>query len=114
MINWGILGYGRMGLSFSKVIKETSNSKLIYIGSRTANNKSENIKSCVLVPSAGKCCIERCGEWLLVGSWCILVTRLVVQEPGLLYSYTPTCWQTQACLLQPKSSSNPLQPSESS
>tara|TARA_B100000161_G_scaffold79745_1_gene55257 strand:- start:181 stop:1122 length:942 start_codon:yes stop_codon:yes gene_type:complete len=43
MINWGILGYGRMGLSFSKVIKETSNSKLIYIGSRTANNKSENI-----------------------------------------------------------------------
>ena len=43
MINWGILGYGRMGLSFSKVIKETSNSKLIYIGSKTANNKSENI-----------------------------------------------------------------------
>ncbi len=43
MINWGILGYGRMGLSFSKVIKETSNSKLIYIGSRNANNKSENI-----------------------------------------------------------------------
>ena len=43
MINWGILGFGRMGLSFSKVIKETSNSKLISIGSKS-QNKSENIK----------------------------------------------------------------------
>ena len=28
MINWGILGMGRMGTSFANAIKETSNSKL--------------------------------------------------------------------------------------
>ena len=35
MINWGILGLGRMGLTFAGALKETSNSKLIGIGSKT-------------------------------------------------------------------------------
>ena len=37
MINWGILGFGRMGSTFAEAIKETSNSKLISIGSKTKN-----------------------------------------------------------------------------
>ena len=35
MINWGIIGLGRMGLTFANAIKETSNSKLISIASKT-------------------------------------------------------------------------------
>ena len=35
MINWGILGFGRMGATFANAIKETSNSKLINIASKT-------------------------------------------------------------------------------
>tara|TARA_B100000029_G_scaffold504182_1_gene582564 strand:- start:238 stop:1185 length:948 start_codon:yes stop_codon:yes gene_type:complete len=35
MINWGILGLGRMGLAFANAIKETSNSKLIGIASKS-------------------------------------------------------------------------------
>ena len=35
MINWGILGLGRMGLTFANAIKETSNSKLVCIASKS-------------------------------------------------------------------------------
>ena len=35
MINWGILGLGRMGLEFANAIKETSNSKLNGISSNS-------------------------------------------------------------------------------
>ena len=35
MINWGILGLGRMGLAFASAIEETSNSKLISIASKS-------------------------------------------------------------------------------
>ena len=35
MINWGILGFGRI---FAEAIKETSNSKLISIGSKKTND----------------------------------------------------------------------------
>ncbi len=35
MINWGILGMGRMGVSFANAIKETSNSKLIATASNS-------------------------------------------------------------------------------
>ena len=35
MINWGILGLGRMGLTFANSIEETSNSKLIGIASKS-------------------------------------------------------------------------------
>ena len=37
MINWGILGLGRMGRTFANAIKETSNSKLISIASKSEN-----------------------------------------------------------------------------
>tara|TARA_Y100001970_G_scaffold287097_1_gene410896 strand:+ start:2076 stop:3014 length:939 start_codon:yes stop_codon:yes gene_type:complete len=37
MINWGILGFGRMGFAFANAIKETSNSKLIGIASKSGN-----------------------------------------------------------------------------
>ena len=37
MINWGILGFGRMGLAFANAIEETSNSKLIGIASKSGN-----------------------------------------------------------------------------
>ncbi len=37
MINWGILGFGRMGLAFANAIGETSNSKLIGIASKSGN-----------------------------------------------------------------------------
>tara|TARA_Y100000389_G_scaffold202904_1_gene249666 strand:- start:304 stop:1251 length:948 start_codon:yes stop_codon:yes gene_type:complete len=46
MINWGILGLGRMGFTFAHAIEETSNSKLVGIASRSGktfkkfNNKS--------------------------------------------------------------------------
>ena len=35
MINWGVLGLGRMGLTFANAIEETSNSKLIGIASKS-------------------------------------------------------------------------------
>ena len=35
MINWGILGLGRMGLAFANAIEETSNSKLLSIASES-------------------------------------------------------------------------------
>jgi predicted dehydrogenase len=35
MINWGILGLGRMGLTFANAIEETSNSKLVSIASQS-------------------------------------------------------------------------------
>ena len=35
MINWGILGFGRMGSAFANAIEETSNSKLIGIASKS-------------------------------------------------------------------------------
>ena len=37
MINWGILGFGKMGFTFAHAIKETSNSKLIGIASKSGN-----------------------------------------------------------------------------
>lgn len=37
MINWGILGLGRMGTAFANSIEETSNSKLISIASKSGS-----------------------------------------------------------------------------
>ena len=37
MINWGILGLGRMGFTFANAIRETSNSKLVGIASKSGN-----------------------------------------------------------------------------
>jgi len=37
MINWGILGFGRMGFAFANAIGETSNSKIIGIASKSGN-----------------------------------------------------------------------------
>ncbi len=37
MINWGILGFGKMGFTFAHAIEETSNSKLIGIASKSGN-----------------------------------------------------------------------------
>lgn len=36
MINWGILGLGRMGSTFANSIEKTSNSRLIGIASKSA------------------------------------------------------------------------------
>ena len=38
MINWGILGLGRMGMTFANSINETSNSKLIDVASKSKKN----------------------------------------------------------------------------
>ena len=35
MINWGILGFGGMGIRFAEAIKETSNSKLLSTASKS-------------------------------------------------------------------------------
>ena len=35
MINWGILGLGRMGLEFANAIEETSNAKLNSVSSKS-------------------------------------------------------------------------------
>ena len=35
MINWGILGFGGMGIRFAESIKETSNSKLLSVASKS-------------------------------------------------------------------------------
>ena len=37
MINWGILGFGKMGFTFAQAIEETSNSKLVSIASKSGN-----------------------------------------------------------------------------
>ncbi len=37
MINWGILGLGRMGTTFANSIEETSNSKLVSIASKSGS-----------------------------------------------------------------------------
>ena len=51
MINWGILGLGRMGLEFASAIGETSNSKLISISSRSGktfkNFKNETYENLI-------------------------------------------------------------------
>ena len=43
MINWGILGLGRMGVTFADSIVELSNSKLIAVGSNS-NKKYRDYK----------------------------------------------------------------------
>ena len=35
MVNWGIIGFGRMGLTFANAIEEIENSKLISIASKS-------------------------------------------------------------------------------
>ena len=35
MINWGILGLGRMGTAFANSIEETSNSKILSTASKS-------------------------------------------------------------------------------
>ena len=45
MTNWGILGLGRMGLSFIEAINDLTNTKLISIGSKSGKTY-ENIKTC--------------------------------------------------------------------
>ena len=51
MINWGILGLGRMGLEFANAVDETSNSKLICISSRSGktfkNFKNETYENLI-------------------------------------------------------------------
>ena len=51
MIKWGILGLGKMGLAFANSIKETSNSKLISIASKSGktfnNYKNEDYESLI-------------------------------------------------------------------
>ena len=44
MINWGILGLGRMGLTFANAIEETNNSKLVSIASKSGK-KFKNFKN---------------------------------------------------------------------
>ena len=41
MINWGILGFGRMGLAFANAIEETTNSKLVCIASKSGKKFKE-------------------------------------------------------------------------
>ncbi len=49
MINWGILGLGRMGLTFANAVEETSNAKLTGIASASGktfkNFKNETYDS---------------------------------------------------------------------
>lgn len=51
MINWGILGLGRMGTAFANAIDETSNSKLIGIASKSGkvfkNFKNETYENLI-------------------------------------------------------------------
>ena len=44
MINWGILGLGRMGMAFANAIEETDNSKLIGIASKSGK-KFQNFEN---------------------------------------------------------------------
>ena len=37
MIKWGIVGFGKMGFTFAHAIKETTNSKLVGIASKSGN-----------------------------------------------------------------------------
>tara|TARA_B100000900_G_scaffold246952_1_gene210058 strand:- start:135 stop:1079 length:945 start_codon:yes stop_codon:yes gene_type:complete len=41
MINWGILGFGRMGLTFANAIEETTNSKLVCVASKSGKKFKE-------------------------------------------------------------------------
>ena len=41
MINWGILGFGRMGLTFANAIEETTNSKLVCLASKSGKKFKE-------------------------------------------------------------------------
>jgi predicted dehydrogenase len=41
MINWGILGLGRMGVTFANAIGETTNSKLICVASNSGKKFKE-------------------------------------------------------------------------
>ena len=41
MINWGIIGFGRMGLAFANAIEETTNSKLVCIASKSGKKFKE-------------------------------------------------------------------------
>ncbi len=41
MAKWGILGFGRMGLSFAEALKEVPNSQLISVGSESGKNFKE-------------------------------------------------------------------------
>ena len=51
MINWGILGFGRMGSAFANAVEETSNSKLISIASKSGktfkNFKNETYENLI-------------------------------------------------------------------
>ena len=44
MINWGILGFGRMGMAFASAIEETSNSKLVCVASKS-DKKYKKLKN---------------------------------------------------------------------
>ena len=45
MTNWGILGLGRMGLSFIDAINDLPNNRLISLDSKSGK-KYENFKTC--------------------------------------------------------------------
>tara|TARA_B100001109_G_C18464032_1_gene290264 strand:+ start:167 stop:499 length:333 start_codon:yes stop_codon:yes gene_type:complete len=51
MINWGILGLGRMGLEFANAIEETSNAKLNSVSSKSGkiykNYKNETYEDLI-------------------------------------------------------------------
>ena len=40
MINWGVLGLGRMGVTFSNAISETTNANLKAIASKSGKKNS--------------------------------------------------------------------------
>ena len=41
MINWGILGLGRMGATFADAIEETTNSRLVFVASKSGKKFKE-------------------------------------------------------------------------
>ena len=45
MVNWGIIGFGRMGLTFANAIEEIENSKLISIASKSGKKFKDYQKS---------------------------------------------------------------------
>ena len=56
MINWGILGLGRMGTAFANAIDETSNSKLIGIASNLNSSLLKNANIPILLPKTKEAC----------------------------------------------------------
>ena len=48
MINWGVLGFGGMGIRFAEAIKETSNSKLLSTASKSGKT-FEDFKNIVIL-----------------------------------------------------------------